>query len=884
MLSRLSTILIAASVIFNTGCRNKKAIARERAEELDTVFITASRHGTRPVYRETNPQVNDLLHTSLAVSFDWQDSRLAGTATLHVKPYFYPVNTLALNAKGMEIKKVEVYEIPVTDEADGTVPAGAAPHKMTGTTYTYDQDSIHVFLGRLFDRSETYTVVIDYVARPNELSAPGGSQAITEDKGLYFVNPLGENPFRMPQIWTQGETQSSSVWFPTIDSPNEKMTQEIFMTVDDRYATLSNGRLISSEKQPGGKRTDHWKQALPHAPYLAMMAVGEFLKVVDEPWNGKEISYYVEKEYAPYVKAIFGETKQMIDFYSKAFGYPFPWDKYAQIAVREYVSGAMENTSATLHGDFMVYQTDREIEDVPKATAVIAHELVHQWFGDVVTCESWSNLPLNESFATYGEYIWFEHRYGREAADEHLWHSRQAYMRSRQEANLIRFNYRDREDMFDNISYSKGAQVMHMLRRTVGTEAFFAGLSRYLHNNEYRPVEIHHLRLAMEEVTGRDLNWFFNQWFLASGRPILKVEKHFDAASKKLRLIVEQLQDLSRVPLYRLPLYVDIYVGDSVARHPVIINNVRDTFYLPVKVQPEFVNFDSDRSILAEVNYQRTAEELIRQYSRAPLFLDRMEALNLLEPTLNDSAVFVLFRDAALEDGNATIRKHAISRLEKCSPEHAFELKQILMRSLRRDTSGSVRAVALATLNRRFLNDPEVVSLNEGSFRDTSYAVIAEALTSLARRDPGRAVRRAMSLEKEKGRDVIMSAAGVFAAHGDDGHIGFFRSSIPYLGGTDLVTFCVYYARLGTRCNIPGSVLTIATDLEMMSKGASRYTRYGVDRGLKELLTAFDQKEAALKHKAGGARGETADEINRQLSGVSDMLVKLRAIYERAKL
>jgi aminopeptidase N len=213
----------------------------------------------------------------------------------------------------------------------------------------------------------------------------------------------------------------------------------------------------------------------------------------------------------------------------------------------------MENTSATLHGDFMVYQTRREMVDGVRGTAVIAHELFHQWFGDLVTCESWSNLPLNESFATYGEYLWEEYKNGRDAADNHSWQSRQGYMHSQKEADLIRFNYKDKEDMFDAISYNKGGQVLHMLRKAVGDDAFFASLKNYLETNKFKAVEVHNLRLAFEETTGKDLNWFFNQWFLNQGRPKLKVTVG-QSASGAAELTVEQLQDLKKVPLYTFPL------------------------------------------------------------------------------------------------------------------------------------------------------------------------------------------------------------------------------------------------------------------------------------------------------------------------------------------
>jgi aminopeptidase N len=399
---------------------------------------------------------------------------------------------------------------------------------------------------------------VDYTAKPEELKAEG-SEAITDAKGLYFINPKGEEANKPTQIWTQGETEASSAWFPTIDAPNENTTQEIVMTVDKKYVTLSNGLLIDSKDNGNGTRTDTWKQTKPHAPYLAMMAVGDFA-VIKDKWKNIAVDYYVEHDYAQYGKAIFGETPAMLEFYSNVLDYQYPWDKYAQIVVRDYVSGAMENTTAVIHGEFL-HRTDRELLDGDNER-IIAHELFHHWFGDIVTCESWSNLPLNESFATYGEYMWLEHRHGRAAADRHSEEQMGQYFASTKQqghVDLIRFNYEDKEDMFDAHSYNKGGRVLHMLRKTIGDDAFFKALSVYLKAHQYEAVEIHQLRLAMEKVTGQDLNWFFNQWFLNQGHPDLAVKHVNDAAKGTHSVILTQEHDLKEFPLYRIPLDVDIY-------------------------------------------------------------------------------------------------------------------------------------------------------------------------------------------------------------------------------------------------------------------------------------------------------------------------------------
>jgi len=347
----------------------------------------------KKVYRLTEIKVHDLIHTKLIVAFDWKKQYLMGSAELTLKPYFYPSNRLMLDAKGMDINTV----VLVGDEGDKTL------------AFSYDSAFIDIRLGQEFTRFENYTIRIDYVAKPNEYNAVGG-EAITDAKGLYFINPDSAEVGKPTQLWTQGETEGSSVWFPTIDTPSERMSQEIFITTRKDFQTLSNGQLVYSNFNDDDTRTDYWKQDLEHPPYLTMMAVGDF-KIGRDEWQDSKgrivpVDYYVEPDYANYVFQIFGDTPEMMTFYSELLNYDYPWDKYAQIIVRDYVSGAMENTTATIYGEY-VNQTSRELIDDNNETT-IAHELFHHWFGDLVTCESWSHLPLNESFATYGEYLWLE--------------------------------------------------------------------------------------------------------------------------------------------------------------------------------------------------------------------------------------------------------------------------------------------------------------------------------------------------------------------------------------------------------------------------------------------------------------------------------------------
>jgi aminopeptidase N len=877
-MSKNVSLTLAALLIFSQALLAQKK-KKEKNEEptvlvkTDTVYLDRKKEPPVPqVYRGSNPRSNDILHTKLEVSFDWQNSWLYGKATIDIKPYFYPVKKLYLNARGMEIKEVSLLKQPAAKLAPGA-PKKAA--EKVALQYKYENDSLKIDLDKEYTANDKYTVYIDYISKPNELKT-GGSSAITSDKGLYFINPKGEEKNKMPQIWTQGETQSNSVWFPTIDIPNEKMTDEIYMTVDDKYTTLSNGLLTDSKKNADGTRTDHWKMDMPHAVYLVMMSVGEFKKVVDKPWNGKEISYYVEKEYEPYAKAIFGNTPEMIDFYSKKLGVPFAWPKYAQIVARDYVSGAMENTSATLHGETL-YQTDRELLDGSRGEDVISHELFHQWFGDLATCESWSNLPLNESFATYGEYLWQEYKNGADAADAHSYSSRQGYLMqsSQKDPPLIRFSYNNREDMFDAISYNKGGQVLHMLRKEVGDDAFFASLKLYLEKNRFKNTEIHDLRLAFEEVTGQDMNWFFNQWFLASGYPMLDINYSYDAAAKMVKVKVEQKQDFEESPLFRLPVYVDIYTNGNKQRERIVVTQVSEEFSIPVSSKPLLVNFDGEKQLLCRKSENKTLDEYIYQYKNAPKYLDRHEALNAFKENMSEPKVYDCVK-LALKDSWHGFRSKAISLLDVASENQMAELKQPMLDLAKNDPKTSVRADAIEFLAKHYKYD-EVKDVFLAALNEKSYAVMGAGLGAIAKGDPQAAMQKAKSLENENSDDIRFTLMDLYSNYGGDDNNAFFLAQKDNFGGFEALGFINLYGQFLKRCSDPVVLSGAEVIKSYTAKGKGNvYVKFVAQKVLKDMVSRYQDKEDELVSKKDA-------ESAKQLAAVTATKEKLKAILDEAK-
>ncbi len=697
-------------------------------------------------YRETATKINDLVHTKLDAKFDFSKSYMYGKAWITLQPHFYPTDSLRLDAKGMDIHKIAI------------VKNG----KESPLKYDYDNWQLNIHLDKTYKGREQYTVFIDYTSKPNEVKVKG-SAAISDAKGLYFINPTGEEKNKPTEIWTQGETEANSVWLPTIDKPNQKMTDEIAMTVPAKYVTLSNGKLSSQKKNADGTRTDTWKMELPHSPYLLFMGVGDFA-IIKDSYKNKEVSYYVDKEYASVARKIFGLTPEMIAFYSKITGVDYPWAKYSQITGHDYVSGAMENTTATLHSD-AAQQDARELTDGNNWELVVAHELFHQWFGDYVTTESWSNITLNESFANYSETLWNEYKYGKDAGDDQNFGDMQGYLQSNSgKKDLVRFYYNDKEDVFDAVSYNKGGRILHMLRNYVGDSAFFKALNLYLTTNKFKSAEAQQLRLAFEDVTGKDLNWYWNQWYYGAGNPSLDIVYSYDDTAKKVQVIVNQTQAGDKV--FKLPVAIDVYNGANKTRYKVWAQNKSDTFSFADASKPDLVNFDGDKILLCTKKENKTLDEYIHQYKYAGSYVDRREAIDFASKH-QDDAKAVAFLKTSLKDKYEGLRGFTLGRIDMKKDNVRKEVEPVLLDLARNDPKKTVKAAAIAKLGT--YKKPEYATLFKAAVNDSSYTVSGNALQALSEIHSAGALTEAKRLAQQPAKGKLSSViTAIMIESGDE--------------------------------------------------------------------------------------------------------------------
>ena len=803
-------ILLLFPVLFIWACTVKPPASINKKQE-----IKEGHSGNKNNYRGAYKRTVALEHTKLKVAFNWKKKELLGEAEITLRPYFYSIDSVVLNSRGMELIEVSLL---------------SGKNKHTPLKFDYDSMLIKIKLDRTYTKDESLILYINYISRPENLPK-GGSRAIQKNKGLYFIDADSLDPYTPTQLWTQGETESNSAWFPTIEDPQQKMTQEIYITVDSTMTTLSNGLLLSSTSNNKGMKTDYWKQSLPAAPYLTMIAVGKFA-IVKDKWNNIEVNYYVDPPYEKYAKMIFGLTPEMLTFFSNKLGVQYPWEKYSQVVVHEYVSGAMENTTAVIHGTNMQQDIrsyiDGNYEDY------ISHELFHHWFGNLVTCESWSNITLNEGFANYSEYLWREYKYGNDDADW-LNQTDQAgylYVSAQSDPPLFRSEYEDREDLYDGISYNKGGRVLHMLRKYVGDTAFFTSLQNYLTANSYSPVEINDLRLAFEKTTGEDLNWFFDQWFFRGGHPTIGIEYNWNDSLCRETITIKQKQDLSKNPLYKLPLDVDLYYSGKKERKKIVVEDVIQQFSFDLPVKPDLVNVDAEKMLLCNKADSKTNKELIFQYIHAPLYLDKYEAITKIGASYAINTPESRLIKEALNDKYHNLRLAALNNVGELAINQPDSVKQKLMSMASVDNSSDVREKALSILGKNF-SYSELSKFYENALADSSYQVVARAFKIISEKDTAKAKEIALTLEKDSGQ-VILSRLAEYYNNSSEDKIDFYqralRFSSSYRRNSILKEFEKY--------------LKASKELSIIKKGTEVLFSRAINRGLRSYATYLSTLKA----------------------------------------
>jgi aminopeptidase N len=645
---------------------------------------------------ETRSRNFDIKHIRIALNIDPAQKFIEGAATITLKPFRDRLATLEFDAAELNVSEVTC--------------------KGRALAFESFPDRLVVNLDQPLRRGASIKLNIGYSARPR--------------RGLFFIAPDEAYPDKPRQVWSQGEAEDNRAWFPCIDSPNQRQTTETIITVPEQFLVLSNGTLLSlkhDERQ--ARKTFHWRQDQPHPAYLVSIVIGEY-EEIETRSGSTPVNYYTYPGTAAETRRLFGQTPQMIRHFSKLFGYDYPYPKYAQVVVDDFTFGAMENTSITTCTDRCLHDATTELDF--NYHDIVAHELAHQWWGDLVTPKSWKDTWLKESFATYAEALWLEHVSGKDEArfsqvqdfNVYLSEDRDHYRRP-----IVDARYDFPFELYDRHTYQKGGLVLCMLRDVLGDEDFFLVLKHFLHKHAWQSVETNDLKVAIEDVTGQNLDWFFEQWLYGRGYPEFEVSHTYDGASKVLQVQIKQVQKTSDgTPIFRLPVEIEVIGQRETRAFRVQLEKAEQLIQLPFETRPLAVLFDAGEKILKTLKHEKSRQELLHQLRHARAFTARMRAARDLSAFKDEETVSEL-RCSLLHERFGPVRMAAAVCLAGIGTEEA---RDALIIGLKKNEEARVRRAIAWSLG-TFRRDAKAIgALSDTVRRDASYFVAAFAMRALA--------------------------------------------------------------------------------------------------------------------------------------------------------
>ncbi|MEY2833192.1 MAG: hypothetical protein RLZZ574_2451 [Cyanobacteriota bacterium] len=654
--------------------------------------------GAKPHYNPDRPGQVD--HIFLDLILDIPNQSFRGTCTTTIIPVRSPINLLTMDAVDLEIESVLVDSV--------------------SQQFDYDGEKIKIYLQQA-TTTEAIKVEIAYsVDHPQ--------------RGLYFIQPTADYPDKPTQVWTQGEDEDSRFWFPCFDYPGQLATSEIRVQVPTGFKAISNGELLKTEEVTEGV-VYHWLQQQVHPTYLMTLAVGDFAEIKDE-WRGKPINYYVEQGREADAKRSMGKTPRMVEFLSQKYGYDYPYPKYAQVCVDDFIFGGMENTSTTLLTDRCLLD-ERAAKDNMRTESLVLHELAHQWFGDLVVIKHWSHAWIKEGMASYAEVLWTEAEYGKDDAAYYLLNEARTYINedsTRYRRPIVTNVYREAIELYDRHLYEKGACVYHMIRAILGDELFDKAIQTFVQDNAHKTVETVDLLRAIDRATGYNLMFLFDQYVFRGGHPDYKVEYSWEVESKlaKLTITQKQAQNSESKELFDLKIPVAFGYISSESSLPelktvsVRIHQPEQSFYFPLEKKPDFVSFDVNNNFLKTVVLQYPVAELKQQLKHDRDPVSRIYAAAALAKKGGLEVIKALAQSLS-DDSFWGVRFEVAKKLGKIKLNQAFDA----LKTGLKDRDARVRLAVITALS-NFKTDIsyETIAncLEQG---DSSYYTEAAAARSL---------------------------------------------------------------------------------------------------------------------------------------------------------
>jgi len=676
----------------------------------------------------------DLQHSKIALKFDLEQKKVIGDVTHTLSILKEGTEKIWFDSVGLTIQSVTVNKAAVKFESkDGRLIVPLASAAKTG---------------------QKFDVEIKYEGKPT--------------KGLYFILPDKDYPDRPKQVWTQGESEDTRYYLPTYDYPNDRLTTETILTVPAAWITVANGKLIGVTDAGNGNKTWTWRENLPSSTYLITVVAGEFDEV-KETWRGIPVTYYAPKGRGERLKVNYSRTPQMLEFFSKRLGVDYPWEKYAQSMVDDFVAGGMENSSATTNTSTSLTHEKLAHEYTTGEDPLISHELGHQWFGDLVTCKDWGNIWLNEGFATFMERLWVEHNFPKDQIEYELWSGARDWFENEglYGKPIVRHDFDDSSE-FDGNAYNKGGWVLMMLRHEIGEEAFYAGLKHYLETNRGKNAVTADLTRAIEEATHINVDQFFSQWVYGAGAPKFDVSYSYDDAKHKISLKVKQAQKLEgKVGIFRVPVDVEVATAAGAKTYPVVVAKAEEAFELPADSAPLMVLFDKGGHVLKSAEFRKDKKEWIYQAKNATEVADRLDAVDALGKLKDDAEALGAIGEALKNDKSWGVRAGAANTL---GPTKNPAAAKVLLEALNEAKEPWIRYRIVAALGNFKDNADVLAKVNAIAKQDDSYRARAAALQAIGKLKAPNALEILMDAAKGDSPDDFLRHAALRAMGelGDD--------------------------------------------------------------------------------------------------------------------
>lgn len=669
----------------------------------------------------------DVLHYRLSLAIDESTKSISGETAIKLVPLQPALSEIVFDAAELQVERVLLGR--------------------ESLRYSTNDEKLRLFLKRPTRLIDTMTILVKYSGSPR--------------KGLYFIQPDSGYPDRPWQVWSQGEAEDNHFWFPCYDYPNDFATSEMLVTVNERFMAISNGALVKTmHNKKERTKTYHWRESKPHVSYLISLVVGDYVELKDS-WDGIPILYYVYPNQRDLAGYSFSKTPAMMKFLSTKIGFRYPWEKYAQAVVADFIYGGMENVSASTLTDFTIHD-ERAHLDV-SSDGLVAHELAHQWWGDLLTCRDWSHAWLNEGFATYFTNAFHEADSGFHYASYLLLGTQNNILESDTGAArrpTVTDRFTDPAEIFDNRIYGKGACILHMLRFLLGDESFWKAFNHYVTKHAFQNVETNDFKIAIEEATGKNLHWFFKQWVYGAGYPEFIVATQWDSVNRTLGMTVVQEQRLrehaapdSPDGVFITPVDIEIWSEGKKRTERIVLSKRKEEFHFLQRTRPQCVVFDKGNWILKKVSFHKEVEEWIFQLHHADE-IDRVMAARELSNHADQPLVIEELRRALSFDVFWPVRAEAARALgESREPIAASALLEGY-----RDGHSKVREVVVASLGNFGSTGTEVMS--QSFTTDKSDAVAVAALKSLVKADRANAWQYCReALQSRSHHEVIKIAA-----------------------------------------------------------------------------------------------------------------------------